>query len=193
MANIAIFGGTFNPFHIGHYEMLKHTCELAFIDKVFVTPDKIPPHKTCDFLASDSDRIEMCRIICEDFSKAEICLIEFEREGKSYTVDTLLRLKQLYPNDTFYTVIGGDMLATLDRWYNYEKLFKLTNFIAFSRHRLDSFEADISKMRELGAEIIPLDFKITDISSTTLRKNAIKTMLPQKIYEFIKDKGIYND
>ena len=89
MANIAVFGGTFNPFHIGHYQMLEYVCGLKFIDRVLLMPDKIPPHKTCDFLASDADRIEMCRLVCEDFDKAELCLIEFEREGKSYTLKQL--------------------------------------------------------------------------------------------------------
>ena len=67
MKTIAVFGGTFNPFHIGHYEMLKAICELDYIGTVLVMPDKIPPHKDMDFCVSDDDRIEMCRLVCEDF------------------------------------------------------------------------------------------------------------------------------
>ena len=66
MSKIAVFGGTFNPFHIGHYEILKYLCECPDIDKVFVMPDNIPPHKECEFLASDRDRINMCSIACLD-------------------------------------------------------------------------------------------------------------------------------
>ena len=111
MAVIAVFGGTFNPFHIGHYEMLKSVCELTFIDKVFLTPDRIPPHKKCDFLASDEDRIEMCRIAAKDFSKCELCLIEFEREGKSYTYDTVCDLKQKFSLFYFYLLLHLDALC----------------------------------------------------------------------------------
>ena len=193
MANIAIFGGTFNPFHIGHYQMLESICKLAFLDKVFVTPDKIPPHKTCDYLASDSDRIEMCRLVCEDFPKSELCLIEFELEGKSYTLDTVLQLKTMYPNDKFFVCIGGDMLATLDKWNRWEQLIKEVPFIVFARCGISSFNDDICRMRSLGAEIIAVTDSITDISSTKLRNNTLEAMLPKKVFDYIKNKGLYND
>ena len=133
MANIAIFGGTFNPFHIGHYEMLSSLCNLEHIDKVLVMPDKIPPHKDFDNVVDDIHRQNMCALVCDDFSKAELCLIEFEREGKSYTVDTIKLLKEKHPQDNFFVVIGGDMLSTLDTWYNWKELITLTSFIAFKR------------------------------------------------------------
>jgi len=193
MAKIAIFGGTFNPFHIGHYEMLKCICGLDFIDKVFLTPDKIPPHKKCDFLADDEHRIEMCRIISREFNKCELCLIEFEREGKSYTYDTVCDLKQKYPNDIFYWVIGGDMLETLDKWYNFNELFKNISFIAFARGDINKAKLDAEKMRKLGANITLLDTQITDISSTEFRNNKKEYMLPPKIYDYIINKGIYNE
>lgn len=193
MANIAIFGGTFNPFHIGHYEMLHSICKLDFIDKVFVTPDKIPPHKTCDYLASDSDRIEMCRLVCEDFPKAELCLIEFEREGKSYTLDTILQLKDKYPDDKFFVCIGGDMLATLDKWNRWEQLIKEVPFIVFARCGISSFNDDICRMQSFGAEIITVNDAITDISSTELRDNTLEAMLPKMVFDYIKNKGLYND
>ncbi len=191
MSVIAVFGGTFNPFHIGHYEMLSNICELPYIDRVFVIPDKIPPHKTCEFLANDEDRIEMCRLVCEDFPKTELCLIEFEREGKSYTVDTVKALQQKYPNDTFYIVIGGDMLASLDSWYKWKELIKAVPFIAFSREGI-AFDAHLNRLRLFGADITVIDKKITDISSTELRAITMKEMLPEKVYNYIVKKGIYN-
>ena len=72
MAFTAIFGGTFNPLHIGHYEMLSVLEKDSSIEKIFLMPDRIPPHKICDFLAEDSIRIEMCRLAAEDFRKAEL-------------------------------------------------------------------------------------------------------------------------
>ena len=193
MSVIAVFGGTFNPFHIGHYEMLKYVCELEFIDRVFLTPDNIPPHKTCDFLADDTDRIAMCRLIADEFDKCEVCLIEFEREGKSYTVDTVKELKKRYPNDIFYWVIGGDMLVTLDKWYNFEELFSLVSFIAFNRADIDNFYSYLDKMRGLGAKIHLMEQSITDVSSTQLRSDTVKELLPPRIYNYITEKGIYND
>lgn len=192
MSNIAIFGGTFNPFHIGHYQMLEYVCGLDFIDRVLLIPDKIPPHKSCDFLASDTDRIEMCRLVCNDFCKAELCLAEFEREGKSYTVYTVNLLKKKYINDNFFTVIGGDMLATLDTWYNWQLLIKKTAFIAFRRVGSSDFENHLKRMKNYGAQIIVADKEIADISSTLLRGDMRRELLPEKVYQYIKNKGIYN-
>lgn len=192
MANITIFGGTFNPFHIGHYEMLGSICRLDYIDKVLVMPDKIPPHKECDYIADDVHRQAMCRLVCNDFSKAELCLIEFEREGKSYTVDTIKSLKQKYPNDNFFVVIGGDMLSTLDTWYHWQELITLTSFIAFKREGLTDFDKAYERLTDYGADIIAIDSQITDISSTELRKKINKNLLPKKVYDYITEKGIYN-
>lgn len=193
MANIAVFGGTFNPFHKGHYQMLECVCGLGIIDRVLLMPDKIPPHKTCDFLADNADRIKMCELVCEDFDKAELCLIEFEREGKSYSADTIKLLKTKYPNDKFYMVIGGDMLATLDTWYKWQELIKDSAFIVFDRDGIDSFEYHIKRMQNLGAEIIAVDKKIISVSSTQLRENLNKNLLPEKVYNYIIKKGIYNE
>lgn len=192
MANIAIFGGTFNPFHIGHYEMLEALCSLSFIDKVFVMPDKIPPHKIFEGSVEDVHRQNMCRLACDDFQKAELCLIEFEREGKSYTFDTINLLKEKYPNDNFYFVIGGDMLSSLDTWYNWQELIKTVPFIAFCRKGLEDFEASRKRLSDCGADIFVVDIDITNISSTKLRKKIDDNLLPKKIYEYIIQKGIYN-
>lgn len=192
MANVAIFGGTFNPFHIGHYEMLENLCNLDFIDKIFVMPDKIPPHKECDYIADDVHRQNMCRIVCDDFNKAELCLIEFEREGKSYTVDTIRLLKERYSDNNYFVVIGGDMLSTLDKWHNWQELIKLTNFIAFNRHGTSDFKNAYNRLTDYGANITVIDSDITNISSTILRKKINKKFLPEKVYDYIIEKGIYN-
>ena len=192
MSKIAVFGGTFNPFHIGHYKMLKCLCDLDFIDKVFLLPDKIPPHKVCDYMPLDEHRIKMCEIICDEFSKAELCLVDFQREGKSYTVDTIKALKKKYPDDNFYFVIGGDMLSTLDKWYNYEELIRETSFIAFERESIEGFNEELQKYKNMGADIVPVFVDIPDVSSTEFRNNLNKSLLPQKIYDYITEKGIYN-
>ena len=133
MGITAIFGGTFNPPHIGHYEMLRSLENNPDIEEIMLLPDRIPPHKVCDFLASDSDRINMCRLLSADFKKAALCLIEFEREGKSYSIDTVRLLKRKYPQKSFAFVCGGDMLISFDKWYKYEELLREIPFIVFRR------------------------------------------------------------
>lgn len=190
----AIFGGTFNPFHIGHYEMLKALCNDPLFDIVYVMPDKIPPHKICDFLASDEDRINMCRLACEDFAKSHLLLTEFERKEKSYTSDTVEILKSEFPNTEFYITVGSDMLETLDTWHDYKKLFSNASFVAFRRgNDYERFNKNVLKMRAKGAIIKVMNEEITEISSSQLRNSLSPEFIPEKIYDYIKKKGIYNE
>ncbi len=197
MALTAIFGGTFNPLHIGHYEMLRALENDSSIEKIFIMPDRIPPHKVCDFLAEDDVRIEMCRIAAEDFSKAELCLIEFEREGKSYSYDTVLNLKDKYKDKDFVFVCGGDMLVTFDRWYKYEELMKEVPFIAFKRSDIDNtlFVEVTERLSQEGMKITLKEEIIPSVSSTEIREDFKKTkkLLPKKIYDYLVERGVYGE
>ena len=197
MAVTAIFGGTFNPFQIGHYEMLKALENDSNVEKIFLMPDRIPPHKACEFLAEDSIRIEMCRLVAEDFSKAELCLIEFEREGKSYSYDTIMELKSRYPQKDFSFVCGGDMLVTFDRWYNYEEIIKEVSVIAFKRSDIDNalFESSAEMLSKKGMRLTVKNEIIPSVSSTEIRTdfNKAKELLPKKIFEFLAERGVYGE
>ncbi len=195
MGYTAIFGGTFNPLHIGHYEMLSALEKDNRIDEIWLMPDRIPPHKVCDFLAHDKDRIEMCRIAAEDFKKTQLCLAEFERQGKSYTYDTVTEFRKKYPEKSFTFVCGGDMLISFDKWYRYEELMKLLPFTVFRRTDTDSAEFDrmLDKLTAKGMKITVMDEVITAVSSSYIRNNFEKSrdLLPEKIYNYILDRGIY--
>lgn len=197
MALTAIFGGTFNPLHIGHYEMLRALENDSSIEKIFIMPDRIPPHKVCDFLAEDDVRIEMCRIAAEDFSKAELCLIEFEREGKSYSYNTVLNLKDKYKDKDFVFVCGGDMLVTFDRWYKYEELMKEVPFIAFKRSDIDNtlFVEVTERLSQEGMKITLKEEIIPSVSSTEIREDfkKAKKLLPKKIYDYLVERGVYGE
>ncbi|MCQ2454859.1 MAG: nicotinate (nicotinamide) nucleotide adenylyltransferase [Clostridia bacterium] len=190
--NIILFGGTFNPFHNGHYLMLKTICKMEKTDKVLVIPDHIPPHKTTDYLASDQDRINMCKAVCDEFSKAEVSDIEIIRKGKSYTVDTVNELKKTYIHDDFYFVCGADMISILDKWYNWQELIGKVTFLAFSRNDNGKFIEDVNRMKKLGAKIEIISTPIPDISSTSLRNKLDENYLPKCVYDYIKEKGLYN-
>lgn len=197
MGITAIFGGTFNPLHIGHYAILSALEKYDRVEKVFIMPDKIPPHKVCDFMARDDIRIEMCRIAAEAFTKAELCLIEFEREGRSYSYDTVLRLKEAYPQESFAFVCGGDMLVTFDKWYNYRELMRLIPFIVFKRTDTDEgeFEAAVKRFSEMGMQITVMDESIPTVSSTEIRSdfNSAGRLLPEGIYNYLKASGEYSE
>lgn len=194
MGFTAIFGGTFNPFHKGHYEMLEALEKDCSISEIWITPDRIPPHKECDYMASDSNRIDMCELVAKDFSKASVCLVEFEREGKSYTYDTVLELKEKFPQRDFLFVCGGDMFLYFPKWYRYEDLMKLLPFYVFSRATDDKdvFEDFVKEFSSKGMRLIFNNAKISNISSTEFRNTKLAKLLPQKVYDYIKERGIYN-
>lgn len=191
----AIFGGTFNPLHIGHYEIINALNKDPRIEKILLMPDRQPPHKTSKYLIDDETRIEMCRIAAEDFSKCELCLIEFERNGKSYSYDTVKLLQKKYKNTDFAFVCGGDMLIYFDKWWRYKELMKMLPFIVFKRTAAneDDFNSCVEKFRSEGMEIILKDDIIPSVSSTEIRENFLNSeeLFSPKIYEFLKNRGVY--
>ncbi len=198
MKNIAVFGGTFNPVHIGHIEMVKAVDTLDFIDEILIIPDKIPPHKSPEFLASEEHRIEMCNIAFKDIKKAKIDTREILRGGKSYTFDTICELKKEYENANIFLVCGGDMAVTLDTWYRFYELTELCEFLVFSRHGVseNEFNKTIETLKEKGAKITVINKKITDVSSTLLREKLKLSgetvgLLTKDIYDFIKANKVY--
>ena len=190
-----IFGGTFNPFHIGHYEILKALDSDPQVEKILLMPDRLPPHKTSEFLIDDETRTQMCRIASEDFPKCQLCLIEFEREGKSYTVDTVKLLKERYPDRDFAFAIGGDMFVSFKKWRKYEELIKMLSFFVFKRSATDTQEFDkvFEELTAEGMKIILKDEVIPAVSSTQLRRDFEKSkhLLPEKVYYYLKDRGVY--
>lgn len=195
MGQTVIFGGTFNPFHIGHAAMLSALCALPQADSVWLMPDRVPPHKTCDFLAPEDDRIEMCRLAAGEFEKASVCLIEFERPGKSYTSDTVLALKARYPETDFRLACGGDMIATLDTWHDWRRLIAEVGFYAFRRVGTPDFDKNVGRLRALGAQITALDTPVPAVSSTEIRRalgaGLPTPLIPPRIDQYIRERNVY--
>ena len=198
MSAIAVFGGTFNPFHKGHEEMLSALCAIDAVDKVLIIPTKIPPHKSVDYLASDDDRLSMCRLVASEYKKAEVSDLELLREGKSYTIDTIKSLKELYPDDVIYLCIGGDMLTSFTAWREYKEILRLVKLVAFKRQTTDNdeFLKSLSALSDEGADILVPDVVITDISSTGIREHIEKgrlsdEFLPSKVFDYINTNKVY--
>ena len=126
---IGVFGGTFNPVHLGHLNCLKSVAEQAGLDKMIVMPDRIPPHKQAEDLASSEDRLNMCRLAFADIPCVEISDWELKQEGKSYSVITLRHLKEIYPHDKLFFIMGSDMLLSFEEWYQYKEILSLSALI----------------------------------------------------------------
>ena len=155
MKHLAVFGGTFNPFHNGHFQILSAVLRSGIADKILLIPSKIPPHKEVGFLADEKHRLDMCRIIAEEFENVSVSDIELMRNGKSYTIDTLRELIQMYPDYKPALVVGGDMIASFCEWKNYEQIIKIADIIVFSREGVNEADVNssISALADKGANI----------------------------------------
>ncbi len=200
MGMIAVFGGTFNPIHQGHIDMLNCLCDLDFIDKVILIPTKIPPHKTVSYLANEEDRLEMCRLASCGKEKVIISNIELAREGKSYTVDTVLSLKKQYPNNKIAITVGADMLVTFDKWKDYMTILNNATIITFFRNDTERelYICWVDKLKSLGAELIVIDRDVADVSSTLVRDKiacgeSVEGLISDEVYGYIKQKGLYGE
>lgn len=208
MKNIAVFGGTFNPFHKGHKNLIAEAAKAIKFDEIIIIPAKIPPHKNADCLASESDRIRMIELSLEDNNiscdEIHISEIELKREGKSYSVETLRELKKIYPDSKYklHFLMGSDMLMYFKKWYNYEEILRLCTLVCLSRCDEDTAELEdyADELVALGGEVIIVPVKPFEVSSTEIRNafeakdfEKLTCYLDKKVVEYILERNMYFD
>ncbi|MBQ7956873.1 MAG: nicotinate (nicotinamide) nucleotide adenylyltransferase [Clostridia bacterium] len=189
---IGLFGGTFNPVHTGHVKLVENFKEKLNLDKVFVIPTAQPPHKEAKELVSSEDRINMLKLAFGNL--AEVSDIEISRGGKSYTLLTLEELKKIYKDDELYFLVGSDMLLSFRRWYRWEDILSMCTLCATDRNNEESCKETDSDFFE---KIIFCDFEKTVVSSSEVREKLekgedVSHLVPEKVLNYIKEKGLYN-
>lgn len=170
---IGIYGGTFSPPHTGHFRALDAFIASEKPDLTYVIPTCLPPHKQLHSDATPAQRMEMCRLAFSGLS-AIVNDIEIRRGGKSYTVQTLEELKQ---DNTLIMLCGTDMFLTLDKWYQPERIFALTEIVYVQRETGEGSEVIAHQLQKkaeflrqiFGATVRPLSCDAVEVSSTALR------------------------
>ena len=196
-----IYGGTFNPIHTGHVRLLRDFIKRLGLERVLLIPTGTPPHKQAHALASAQQRLDMCRLAVEGIKEApvELCGIELMRPGKSYTADTLEELRRLYPEDTFFLLMGEDMFLTVDSWYRPEAIMGLAVLCCSPRSpdglgKLKEKQGQLE--RGFGARCRVEDIPFLDASSTRVRELAragrdISGLVPEEVAGYISGNRIY--
>ena len=194
-----VFGGTFNPVHKGHIMLAEYCMDSVGLDRIIMIPTAVPPHKISNNLASESDRLNMCKLACRGKENFFVSDIEIKRQGKSYTYETLTQLKEIYPDDHLYTIMGADMFMTLDRWKNPEIIFEKSSIITIPRdeenkHELENFYNKV--LKAMGASSVILPNPVMSVSSTFIRENLdnfnlISDMLDKGVYDYIIKNNLY--
>lgn len=190
MKKIGILGGTFDPPHIGHLVIGEQARIACSLDEVWFMPVQTPPHKLSSNLCLDQDRIEMLKRAIKTNPYFQISLIEFERNGPSYTIDTIKELRKRHENLNFYFIIGGDMINYLPNWKDIDELVTMITFIGIERpgHPL--------RPTNFKDQIIMVNAPKVDLSSSELRemlynKQSVRYLLPDDVYDYIQEMGLY--
>lgn len=224
MKRIGLFGGTFNPIHRGHLQVIQEVRAAFELERIFLIPAALPPHKEPRGVADARDRMQMIKLAVSDdptlMQAVTVSDVELKRPGPSYTIDTVRYFWQKMPAKTeLYFILGLDAFLEIDTWKSYRDLFLLIPFIVMTRanagHHDDSMlpalgdylQSKISSSYCFSAgqscylddEMQPVFiFKVTpiDISSTKIREfvqrgSGIDSMVPGKVEDFIKTKGLY--
>ena len=165
---IAIYGGSFNPMHRGHEQIVEYILKNLNMDKIIIVPVGIPSHRENNLEQSDT-RLKICKEIFKDNSKIEVSDIEIKSDGKSYTYDTLIKLIEVYgKNNEFFEIIGEDSLKNFKTWKNYKELLKICKLVVFRRN--DDEDKEIDKEFLKNSNIIILKNEYYNYSSTEIRE-----------------------
>lgn len=186
---IAIYGGSFNPPHLGHAEAARAVREELEPDKFYIIPTKLPPHKELEEGSPGAEeRMELCRLAFGDIPGVELSDIEMRREGRSYSADTLDLLREKHPGADFYLAIGTDMFLSFREWYRYQHILDCCTLAVLSREEDDGDEirAFAEELRQGGARVLILKHEPLPMSSSEiracLRQGLGSDMLPEKVY-----------
>lgn len=199
MSKIGILGGTFNPIHNGHILLGEYCRQELGLDKVMFIPTSVPPHKLSPDLVSEEHRLNMCNIAIKNKDYFDVSDIEIQRKGKSYTYQTITSLKEIYPNDELYLIMGADMFITLDKWMNPQIIFDNSSIIAVPRNSSDCSslkEYYENVIKEMGAKVYILSDSVMYVSSTYIRDNIenyelISNLLDKNVYKYIVENNLY--
>lgn len=187
---IGLFFGSFNPVHVGHMIIANHLAEYSDLDQVWMVVSPHNPLKNKSSLARDRDRFHLVQLAIGDHSKIKASNVEFSLPLPSYTIDTLAFLHEKYPNKTFALIMGGDSLAGIDKWKNYETL--LSNYDIYLYKRAG---VDISPF-EKGSRIIIVESPLLNISATFIRDSikkgkSIRYLVPDAVFEYLEGSKMY--
>lgn len=197
MADIVLYGGTFNPIHNGHAGLCRYVLRELGFSRVLLIPAASPPHKEAPALAPSGDRLAICRLATGDLSGVEVLDWEISRGGRSYTIDTVNYLAGQFPNDRLFLLMGSDMFVTFRQWRDWRGIGKRVTLLVASRETDDRYIL-AEQQQSLAADGVAtqiLENPVMPLSSTELRALLAEgkgfELLPAGVAEYIREQGMY--
>ena len=189
---IGVFGGTFDPPHVGHLLLASDARDALRLDSLIFVPAAAQPFKAhAPPAASPQDRLEMVRLAVADDANYTVDDTEIGRKGLSFTVDTLEQLSRKIPGAEFFLLLGEDALAGVDQWRNPERIRELATLAVMRRSAPDG-----TVVAPIAAGVIAVSARRVDVSSTEIRERlragkSIKGFVPESVEKFIEARGLY--
>lgn len=196
---IGIMGGTFDPIHYGHLILAQNALETFGLDDILFIPSGTPWLKESTKVLSKNKRVSMTGIAIEDNPRFALSTIEIDREGNSYSYETVYELKRIDPDAAYYFIMGADSLLKLESWKCPDLLMKECTILAAVRDDCDQtgLQKQIAYLIEkYGADIEILPAPRIDISSTQIREmiaggKSVRYMMPDNVIAFIRKNHLY--
>ena len=192
---IGLFGGTFDPIHNGHLQVVVEVCARMNLDEIVIVPAGNPYMKGKGLTVPEK-RLRMVELAVKDLPDLSISDMEIKRPGPSYTADSFKELQLLRPNEEIIVIMGIDAVLTVPRWDDPEYFMDLCKIVAITRPNHQN--AEISILFELykNADISILSVETPDISSTEIRRliaegKEFRHMVPEEVAEYITDNRLY--
>ncbi len=187
---IGLFGGTFDPVHVGHLIVAEWVWDALSLDRVIFIPNLIHPFHKRQGISEAAPRLKMLELALASFPQFEISQFELQREQVSYTIDTVRYFRSRFPEAQIYVIIGADNLEEFDQWKEPQAILQLAHLVVYNRK---GYQKKIESDR-----IIYLKTPHIEISSTQIRERlkngqACRALLPSEVYDFILEKKLYQD
>lgn len=200
MERIGIYGGTYNPPHVGHMRAAAHAIEALKLDRLLLIPNNIAPHKQMpEDAATAQQRMDMLRMSAKGLEKTEILDLELQRDGKSYTSDTVTQIRKIYPEGELFLMMGTDMFLNFLTWHEYRTISDQVTLAVFYRGERGEQEAvcrQQERLEEMGIRVVRICNPVTAISSTDLRRMLIfgcaDPYLCPGVGDYIRAQGLYD-
>lgn len=197
MGRIGLFGGTFDPPHIGHIELAKEVLSRFSLDKIIFIPAGNPPHKTDKVITDKVHRFEMVKISIKESDKFLLSDFDVKNEKPNYSYLTIEHFKNAYPDDEIFFIVGEDSYRDFPLWKNYPDILSLCSFIVVNRPGVLDIDY-FTKYKNIAPDhsALFLDDFSCDLSSTDLREQLAKgnaeNSLPSGVAEYIKRHKLYS-
>jgi nicotinate-nucleotide adenylyltransferase len=195
---VGVLGGTFDPIHLGHLAAAEAAIDCADLEKVLIMPSAKPPHRP-GAIATAEQRLAMCRLAIEGLPRLEVSDVEVRHGGRSYTVDTLVELKRLEPQDELFLILGWDAAALFGTWHEPAKVRSLASVVVISRPGTPTPGAEQLAAVGLDVERTVLCLRPTpDISGSALRRSIaagepVAGRVPPAVERYIASRALYGD